>query len=587
MDTKTTKFIKKCQRKQKRAQHRLVRDLNIEYSKEPTQYLAICNAGLVTGLQREVLEQFIEKIIPNFHVIMPPGKSYCFIDFLSVDCSKEFYDKVHGNLKIPKYNIHFYLLYIKGVNYLEDKIENILPPGSKLWIDFITPEQESMLIESIDWEEQDGNTDSELKHRTVKHFGYKFQYDNNLVDINYPTIPIPKKYEFLQKLFEQHGYGYFVYDQITVNKYLPGQGIPSHIDTHSVFEDPILSLSLGSPYIMDFKYGDKKIELDLPVRSLLVLSGEARYAWSHGICPRHNDTIKTSNGFSTRPRGTRISFTFRKIRKDNCTCIFNHSCDNKSISKITKINNSIAAKLEKSYVHKVYEEISDHFNETRYKQWPNVTKFIENIETGSFLLDVGCGNGKYLFGHSNIFKIGCDYSRGLAQICQNRGFQIVLADSLKLPYKSNLLDVVLCIAVIHHFTTSERRKQAISEIVRVLRLGGHALIYVWAKEQNKNYVKSKYLKCSTKSKKDRKISEEVHFDTTKIKMILPIHENRTEFTHSDMLVPWKHKNGEKVLRFYHVFEEGELEHLCSFFPSIRINDVYYDQGNWCVVLEKL
>ena len=35
-------------------------------------------------------------------------------------------------------------------------------------------------------------------------------------------------------------------DQVTVNEYLPGQGIAPHVDTHSAFEDGIASLSLGS-----------------------------------------------------------------------------------------------------------------------------------------------------------------------------------------------------------------------------------------------------------------------------------------------------------------------------------------------------
>lgn len=68
------------------------------------------------------------------------------------------------------------------------------------------------------------NAESELKHRKVKHFGYKFQYDNNLVDIDNPIEPIPKDYEFLQNLFKKHGCGSFEYDQLTVNRYLPGQG---------------------------------------------------------------------------------------------------------------------------------------------------------------------------------------------------------------------------------------------------------------------------------------------------------------------------------------------------------------------------
>ena len=42
----------------------------------------------------------------------------------------------------------------------------------------------------------------------------------------------------------------------------------------------------------------------------------------------------------------------------------------------------------------------------------------------------------------------------------------------------------------------ERRLQAIQELVKILRVGGKALIYVWAMEQQLNKVKSKYLKNS-------------------------------------------------------------------------------------------
>lgn len=53
----------------------------------------------------------------------------------------------------------------------------------------------------------------------------------------------------------------------------------------------------------------------------------------------------------------------------------------------------------------VYEKISSHFDETRQKQWPNVTDFLSTIEPGGFLLDVGCGNGKYLIQQPGIFKV--------------------------------------------------------------------------------------------------------------------------------------------------------------------------------------
>lgn len=105
---------------------------------------------------------------------------------------------------------------------------------------------------------------------------------------------------------------------------------------------------------MDFKQGENKIALNLPARSLLIMSGEARYAWSHGICPRRNDNIETNNGFSTRPRSIRVSFTFRKIHKGDCTCRYKEYCDTeRTISETTPINNCVASELENSYVHGV------------------------------------------------------------------------------------------------------------------------------------------------------------------------------------------------------------------------------------------
>jgi len=188
-------------------------------------------------------------------------------------------------------------------------------------------------------------------------------------------------------------------------------------------------------------------------------------------------------------------------------------------------------------------------------------------------------------------QMGCDRSTGLVEICRSKGFQIVLANCLQLPYKSDSLDAVLCIAVIHHLSTNERRKQAVSEIMRVLRPTGKALIYVWAKEQNRDSVKSTYLKFNTSKSNNKKENEEcnareMQFRTLENHVTLPVHENRTEFTHSDMLVPWKRKGGGDFLRFYHVFENGELENLCSDVPATRIDKSYYDQGNWCVVLQK-
>lgn len=77
------------------------------------KYLAVCNAGLVTGLQREILERFIGDLTSNYRLTMPPGKSYCFVDLFTAREATGFYDKVHGKLEVPDQNTVFYLLYIK------------------------------------------------------------------------------------------------------------------------------------------------------------------------------------------------------------------------------------------------------------------------------------------------------------------------------------------------------------------------------------------------------------------------------------------------------------------------------------------
>lgn len=64
---------------------------------------------------------------------------------------------------------------------------------------------------------------SQLKHRQVKHFGYEFEYGRNIVNPDEPIAPIPQDCGFLQTMFDEYGHKY-TYDQLTINRYLPGQG---------------------------------------------------------------------------------------------------------------------------------------------------------------------------------------------------------------------------------------------------------------------------------------------------------------------------------------------------------------------------
>ena len=110
--------------------------------------------------------------------------------------------------------------------------------------------------------------------------------------------------------------------QAIINLYRPGEGISPHVDLLRRFGDGIVGVSLGDGGVpMRFaraEAGDgDEYEVWLPSRSVLVLTGEARYKWTHGIAPRLRDKVEVvaageeGDGWMWQERGVRVSVTFR------------------------------------------------------------------------------------------------------------------------------------------------------------------------------------------------------------------------------------------------------------------------------------
>ncbi|XP_022248377.1 uncharacterized protein LOC111087127 [Limulus polyphemus] len=140
--------------------------------------------------------------------------------------------------------------------------------------------------------------------------------------------------------------------------------------------------------------------------------------------------------------------------------------------------------LEKAYVHDVYDQIAPHFTDSRYMPWPHVKQFILDLEPGSLVADIGCGNGKYLDLNSEVYKVGVDHCNSMLQTAKKRGREALTCDNHQLPFRDESFDAAISIAVIHHFATTERRVRALQELARILRIGGKVIITVWAMEQN-------------------------------------------------------------------------------------------------------
>lgn len=178
--------------------------------------------------------------------------------------------------------------------------------GLKLIPGFISVEEEKKLLKAIDAEVWLDDL-----QRKVQHYGYKYDYRARRIDESFKLGDLPKWSHLLAERIENEGTINYRLDQLIINNYEPGQGIAMHIDCEPCFEDAIFSLSLGSDIVMNLQRASssEKIEILLKRRSLLVISGDSRYKFYHGIANRRTDNFNEEK----RPRHRRVSMTFRKV----------------------------------------------------------------------------------------------------------------------------------------------------------------------------------------------------------------------------------------------------------------------------------
>lgn len=75
------------------------------------QNLVVCNAGLSTGLQQEVLLDEFSRFGAVLEVVMLRDKSYCFVKCGSESCAIAIYDSVHGRSRLSQNGGVIYLSY--------------------------------------------------------------------------------------------------------------------------------------------------------------------------------------------------------------------------------------------------------------------------------------------------------------------------------------------------------------------------------------------------------------------------------------------------------------------------------------------
>jgi alkylated DNA repair protein alkB family protein 8 len=67
--------------------------------------------------------------------------------------------------------------------------------------------------------------------------------------------------------------------------------------------------------------------------------------------------------------------------------------------------------------------------------------------------------------------------------------------------------------------------------------------------------------------------------------------SKVTYSEKDVMIPWRAKKHNfetpDAERYYHLFEQFELEKLCSSIESIIIKESYCEHDNYGIILEKV
>jgi alkylated DNA repair dioxygenase AlkB/SAM-dependent methyltransferase len=419
-------------------------------------------------------------------------------------------------------------------------------------------------------------------------------------------------------------------NQLTVNQYFPGEGIGSHVDTPSAFSDGLISISLNGGITMEFRRvgnGDEEANVKklvyLPPRSLLLMSGDARYKWEHMIVSRMTDTHDNV----VLPRQLRVSLTLRTVLSEDGSSHlplvqsdkFPPIWGEQNTPPVTWI---ATPDCERNHVHAVYDAIATQWHHTRAKRgvlWPGATQFLQRLSAGSIVADVGCGDGKYFpaIWEAGSYVIGADISEPLLQtaiadevvsesalpetrrISRDRYYlrkrpAVLVADCMNVPLRTSSCDAAICVAVLHHLSNLERRKRCIQELVRVVKPGGLVNVQAWALEQedgsrrtfasNDVYVpfnaQPKYLKMNGSNganKRDFPSKESNEQCGTKSTAQVYSEALNAEYDDRKGLVVFN--------RYCHLYRKGELEEIALDVPGVALLESGFESGNYFIIFK--
>jgi ubiquinone/menaquinone biosynthesis C-methylase UbiE len=227
-----------------------------------------------------------------------------------------------------------------------------------------------------------------------------------------------------------------------------------------------------------------------------------------------------------------------------------------------------------------YNQIAEHFSQTRHTPWAEFQFFQKYLEPQQKILDLGCGNGRLLiflkqfFQAKKIHYLGLDNSQELIKKAReiHPDFHFQLANQEELPLANHSQNIIFSIAAFHHLPSKKLREQGLQEMHRVLEKDGLLIMTVW------NLWQKKYLP---------------QIFQAFIKSISSLGDYQV----GDLFIPWKNsQKQEQNKRYYHSFFPSELKNLfrkngfeiIEEFSAKKGQKVKFLHGyNYCLIARKI
>ncbi|TET02180.1 MAG: class I SAM-dependent methyltransferase [Promethearchaeota archaeon] len=219
---------------------------------------------------------------------------------------------------------------------------------------------------------------------------------------------------------------------------------------------------------------------------------------------------------------------------------------------------------------KIYDILALDYHKKRSYPWKDFELFFnELIQKGvsfnGYNIDLGCANGRNfkIFLQSNIKLIGIDNSIEFLKISRNRiatgnnytmkerrSIELIQSDINAIPIRTDAVNNIFSIAVIHHIKNIQNRDQVLKQIYAILKNNGLLFLTLWRKYQKKYryYFIRDWFKRLYSS--DYRLKQK-NLDLTE---------------HGDAFIPWTiSKENLTYNRFYHFFSRKELKKLLRSF----------------------